>query len=120
MNEIVFASPRRFEVWKYSCSHSQLLMRSNKENTFSTRIEILFKGVDYMSIRSLLRGITITACMPGHDDFPADLSELSASTTIFRIASEGFTGFVAALVVFTKEDELEFFDESRLLTGPHF
>jgi hypothetical protein len=72
-----------------------------------------------MAIRSLLRGITITVWMSGHDDLPTGLSELSASRTIFRIASEGFTGFVAALAVFTKEDELEFFDESGLLTGPH-
>jgi hypothetical protein len=41
------------------------------------------------------------------------------SRTWFRICSEGFTGFISALAVFTNEDELEYYDESALLDVTH-
>jgi hypothetical protein len=72
-----------------------------------------------MAVRPLMDGVTLTACLPESDDLPAICSELATLCTWFRISSEGFTGFSAALAVFTSEDELEYYDESALLREPH-
>ena len=40
---------RRLKLWKYSVSHSQLLLLSPKDNVYATRLFILLKGVEYVS-----------------------------------------------------------------------
>jgi hypothetical protein len=41
----ILDSDRKFQVWKYTVGHSQLLLRSTKSPDCSTRIDVLFKGV---------------------------------------------------------------------------
>jgi hypothetical protein len=40
-----FHSDRVFELWSYTITHGQLLLRANKTNVFSSRVEVLFKDV---------------------------------------------------------------------------
>jgi hypothetical protein len=92
----VFASERLFQTWRYTVSHRQLLLRSNKTNAANTRIEILFKNVSLMLIGQIFRGLTITICDAaslnnfGMGDF--SLGE----RVLYQLATENFRGFVVA------------------------
>ncbi len=41
---------RRYKVWEYTVSHSQLLLRSPREDGYPTRIDVLFKGVSFLQL----------------------------------------------------------------------
>lgn len=41
---------RRLRMWKYSVSHSQLLLLSPKNDLNPTRFHVLFKGVESVSL----------------------------------------------------------------------
>jgi hypothetical protein len=64
MSESLFASSRTFRVWLYAVSHSTLLLRSVKEAGISTRIDVLFKPVRYMSMPMTLSGIDLRIVTP--------------------------------------------------------
>src|SRR5215212_7258145 len=55
----IIESPRTFQVWLYTVSHAQLLLRANPAPGDGERIEVLFKDVHSMSLDTLLRGLTI-------------------------------------------------------------
>ena len=59
-----FSSPelspnRQFQVWSYAVSHSWLLLRSNKTDVISARIEILFHDVAAMQLPTVIDDLTI-------------------------------------------------------------
>lgn len=41
---------RNFALWRYSVSHSQLLLRSNMDDELAARHEIYFKGVEFVHL----------------------------------------------------------------------
>jgi len=41
---------REFQLWRYGVSHSQLLLMSHKSDTQATRLMLLFKGVEEISL----------------------------------------------------------------------
>lgn len=126
MNEPLINHPdRRFQVWAYTVSHSQLLLwstRSVESDTekFSTRIEVLFKPVDAMYLPStVLQGLVVTLAGP----------EMSARITretgifpdghakFFEIKSGGRRGFVVASIVAEDEAEREYYEPSKYGVG---
>jgi hypothetical protein len=104
---IEFESRRAFRVWRYSVSHSQLLLRSNRNdqiplsnNRFgehSTRIEVLFKGVKSMEVPTSMKGL-----------------DIRKEGDIFRLRGVDWSGHIEALVMFSIEDEGHFYDPSSL------
>jgi hypothetical protein len=50
---------RRFQLWDYSPSLSRLLIRSPRRGDHQLNIDIVFLGVDYLSLRPILREIFI-------------------------------------------------------------
>jgi hypothetical protein len=116
MNEkVIFSSNRKFEVWRYTVSHHQLLIRSNKHNSSSTRIEVLFKDVVFMAIPPVMNGLTITKC-DAIDDVPlANLAGLHSLKPWYRIDADRLVGYVAAGAFITNEDELGYEDASPLM-----
>jgi hypothetical protein len=57
-----FSSDRRFQLWSYRVSHSQLLLRSVKDAEHTSRIDVLFKGVDALDLPTRLDGLVIENC----------------------------------------------------------
>ncbi len=59
MNEVIFQSNRTFRIWDYLVSHDHLLLHSriNEENI--DNIEIVFEGVSFIQLPTLLKGIVI-------------------------------------------------------------
>ncbi|GAA3126895.1 hypothetical protein GCM10017600_47410 [Streptosporangium carneum] len=50
---------REFQVWHYSVSHSTLLLRSVRVDGFTTRIDVLFAGVELMRIKPVYSRIAV-------------------------------------------------------------
>jgi hypothetical protein len=59
----VFRSERSFAVWAYTVSHSQLLLRTRTAGG-QPRIDVLFKPVEAMKIRTDFDGLVIRCATP--------------------------------------------------------
>lgn len=90
-----FESDRRFQVWLYSVSHAQLLLRSVKTAAFASRIDILFKAVELMDIPTAFNGL-----------------QIERSGGSYRLSGEGWQGRVVAAACFAAEDQGEYHDPS--------
>lgn len=107
-----FRSERRFEIWDYTVSHSQLLLRSAKTNSEQTRIEVLFKGVKLMNLPTYLDGISVEK---GSGDFPPQLTGIARDGDgLYRVLTRAFEGYVVAGAMFVHADDLDFNEPSRL------
>lgn len=114
----IFASNRLFEVWRYTVSHRQLLVRSNRGSLLETRLEVLFKDVAFMAILPVMKGMTITELDPAIDELPLSVMSIGIRRPWYRIESEGVVGYVAAGAILTNEDGLGYDGPSGLLLGP--
>jgi hypothetical protein len=108
MRELLYSSARRFQMWLYSPSHSQLLLRSNKSETERTRIDLLFKGVDALNLNSLLDGVRV------EKDESKDEASVAVKfgKTLYRLSGVEFNGFVVASSFSHMTDEGEYFEPS--------
>ena len=114
MSEAIIGFHRKFQVWLYSVSHGQLLLRSNRSEEFSTRIDILFKDVAAMALPTLFDGVSVaeTAKDAAHE-LNIQLGAWSIQNRkVFAIWGANFSGYVVAGAVFWHEDEGYHFDES--------
>ena len=109
MQELSFQ--RFFQIWNYTASHAQLLVRSNKDSENDTRIDILFKNVSIVHIPTALKNINITQGEPDreHRDFDP---ELIKGRYIFTVHCEGFSGYVVAGAMYFHEDSGTYRDPS--------
>ncbi|HEV7680342.1 MAG TPA: hypothetical protein VGQ42_17415 [Candidatus Dormibacteraeota bacterium] len=48
--EVLVRFDRPFEVWVYAVGHRQLLLRSVKSDTWTTRVDVLYKDVQAMML----------------------------------------------------------------------
>jgi hypothetical protein len=95
-----FDSDRRFQMWRYSVSHGQLLLRSNRDNDHATRIEVLFKAVDRVELPTLMHGLRVRR-----------------DSQRFMVGGQEWQGSVDALVMFAMEDAEDFAAPSQLFIG---
>ena len=93
----IIDSPRTFQVWLYTVSHAQLLLRANPTPEDGERIEVLFKGVHAMSLNTLLDGLTIT-------ETPDAPPAAGGPRRTFRLETAGARGTVVADAVFVHRD----------------
>lgn len=111
---------RDFQIWQYSVSHSQLLLRSVKGNKHKTRIDVLFKGVDLMHIPTHFSGFRISEI--AKEEFQSLQLSLGLSDDFedryFRVEGEGWKGVVVALAVFWVEEDAEHNEKSKLFDAP--
>ena len=109
-----FGFRRRFELWSYVVSHGQLLVRSNKSNEWSTRIDILFKDVVVMEIPTLFDEILVRRS--SQEEARSLQDRLGGVPTerrkLFIVQGLNFSGYVVAGAVFWHEDQGEFYDNS--------
>ena len=108
-----FVSSRNFEVWSYTVSHGQLLIRSNATVELPTRLEILFKNVSYMRIPVIFEGLEVYEAEKPRG------SEVLIGGQWFRLKFEGGEGYIGAGAFVTGEDQLPYHQPSLLLRGPH-
>lgn len=122
MGEIV-RSERRFELWLYTASHSQLLIRSKYDPASTERIEVLFTGVEWMALPSDLSGLVVTELSATSGS--ALLAEMAAPIThpqysdgrVYLLQAEGSRGTVVAAAAFVNRDHLPLGEPSGFYEG---
>jgi hypothetical protein len=106
---------RDFQVWLYTVSHAQLLLRSNRSDAEQTRVDILFKGVNAVQLPTIMRGLNMsTAPRSKAVEISKTLGvPLSRNDKVFVLRGADYVGFVVALVAFAHEDEGHHWDPSH-------
>jgi len=112
----IINSERRFQIWTYWVSHQQLLLRSNKSDNVSTRIEVLFEGVLEFHLPTSFDGLSVQRAS---DDEIRNLGILKESTLqefpqfkVYSVKGTDFIGYVAAANCACHEDEKEYNEPS--------
>lgn len=123
MADAIIDSKRSFQLWGYTVSHRELLLRSTKSADYPTRIDVFFKGVKEFHLPTSFKGLSIAHAsldelrtLPSHR---GGWAESGSDLKFFKIGGADFVGYVVALVVFCHEDDGEycepsFFDVSRI------
>src|SRR5215472_14871400 len=98
MSEAIIGFHRKFEVWLYSVSHGQLLLRSNRSEKFSTRIDVLFKDVAAMALPTVFDGLSVAEAVTDEArNLNIQLGALRISNRkVFVIWGPTFKGYVVA------------------------
>lgn len=111
--EPTFRSDRLFQVWRYTVSHGQLLIQSQKTELLATRLEILFKDVEYMAVRPIMDGLSIAPCP--RDRLPLFLAGLDVTGAWYELGCDKGDGYIACGAVAFSEDSLGYGQPSALL-----
>ncbi len=109
---LVFKSDRYFKFWEYIISHGSLLLRSPATNGYDTNIDVIVKGMEYISIPYSFDGIEI------HE---FHMSEIAGENTplrkdrdcfrfpdvhrVYKIFSEGFEYRIIASMLAVSEHD---------------
>jgi hypothetical protein len=100
-------------MWAFSVSHSRLLLRCVKVGPNDTRVDVLFKAVDYVGIPTVLDGLSIQFAT--WDEVGGLLTgSRSSDAKPWRVVTAGSAGVVVAGAVFVNEDAGEYYDPSPL------
>jgi hypothetical protein len=108
---------RRYQVWTYSVSHQQLLLRSTPQDADQTQIDILFKGVTASLLRPWYEHLSLRAPGPAERArIEAILAESPDEEHRTYVLSELPLSFVVASApLMWSEGEGNYWDESPLL-----
>ena len=96
-----FLSDRKFQLWRYTVSHGQLLLRSTKDDDHPTRVDVLFKNVHAIDLPASMDGLHIHKVGPQS----------------YRLRGNDWEGQVQAGVLAVAEDEGSYLDPSPLFLG---
>ncbi|GAB3932180.1 hypothetical protein [Micromonospora vulcania] len=103
-------SEREFQLWSYSVSHSQLLLRANRMpqgDQLPTTIEVLFKPVKAVQIQEAYLGLVIRCATEEESarilDGVSDYGYRSHEARVLLLESEGATGYVVTSAVGWRE-----------------
>jgi hypothetical protein len=118
MPTLLFETGRQHTVVRFVASHQQLLFRSNKGEGGATRAEVLFRGVQYMSVKSTIYDVfNIYEIALGERPQYLGLfyADPPASCKVFGIGGPSVGGVVVAAGYFCSEDDDEFWEPSNIL-----
>jgi hypothetical protein len=111
----LLSSERHFQIWQYTVSHSQLLLRANPDRASRKRVEVLFKGVEWLQLPTVLEGLTVvedptnaaiatvTSMMPGNS---------APKKTAFRLEGANYRGLVVCAAAFVNVDSRSYSEPS--------
>ena len=107
---------RSFEMWYYSVSRKQLLLRSNKsvDEGIESRLEVLFTGVISINMPTIVLLDCIYASEAKDAVIKGDL-EFSKDLQIYQLGKVP-VGYIASIYFQIDESNLEFYEPSRILT----
>jgi hypothetical protein len=111
-----FESKRPFQLWKYSVSHKQLLLRSNRDESRQTRVDVLFTNVSAMRVATHYETLRVVIAIG--DEAAEVLKSLGIARgphSEYYVIGGDPKGFVVAGGFAALEDEGSFSDPSGLL-----
>ena len=105
------------QLWSYTVSHSQLLLRATKDREHATRVDVLFKGVGAMQLPSVMSALTVREAESGEREaiLGSTSVDMPEERRCFVLEGPDFQGWVVAGAVVSAEDEGEYFEPSPLL-----
>ncbi len=111
-----FPTKRQYRVWAYEISHGLLLLRSNKSERITKRIDVLFANVVVMELPDTFDDLNITEY--NIEDMP-NIFEKTINLNIkdkklYLLKGTNFTGYIVADSVNWHEDEGEYYEPSFL------
>lgn len=102
---------RNFQLWEYTARHGSLLVRSPRKPTIPTNIDMIFVGVEFITLPRHLKGVEL---MHGSiDDVEragAALGREVDAEQVFVLVSEGNRFLVVAAAYKLDENEADIFD----------
>jgi hypothetical protein len=118
LGQEIFRSERDFAVWAFTVSHSQLLLRTRATDR-QPRIDILFKPVKAMKLRTEYKGLVIRCGTAAERDPILASSGLAGRTLRVLIVetAEG-SGYVVTGAIGWREDGGQDHDPSTLAFFP--
>lgn len=112
MERVHFSYHGTFQWWSYSASHGQLLLRSTKSTKRPTQIDVLFKNVSAVKLRTVMEDLEVLET----DADPENLArDERVPVTFFLVRSQGYEGHVVAGAVARDEGDHEYHENSPLL-----
>ena len=110
---MLYSSERPFQIWDFNVSHSQLLLRSPGSAGSGKNIDVIFLGVDFLGLPSILEGLTLDRASPEEAaKVIKSLARGGESCDVWSIRSEGRLYHVAAVALYVCENALDLFDSS--------
>ena len=117
----MFSSSRTFGLWDVLISHSQVLLRSAKDETDpdSRNIDLIFSGVFYVQLMTTLRGVEIRQMEQAAAEVVIEEigGMLYPGNHVFALLSGGRRYLVGAAVFRVEENDLHPMMTS--LAAPH-
>ena len=107
-----------FGLVLYHQNHGQLLLRSHdRDDGGPKRVDILFRGVVWMSLPSWFSDFTIEQCLLDEvlDYIPPSHRPKAESRKVFRVDIDRTPHYIIAGSVFAASDNLPYFEPSALL-----
>jgi hypothetical protein len=108
----------QFGLVLYYQHHGVLLLRSgDRDDGGPARIDLLFRGVVWMSLPSWFHDFTIEQCLLDEvlDCIPPGHRPKAESRKVYRVDIDRTPHYIIAGSVFAASDNLSFFDPSALL-----
>lgn len=109
---------RRFQMWEYSVSHGQLLLRSTKGRGESSRVDVLFSSVEGVK---LLTSVDLDEIAEQTESVAIEAGmwrRNSNENKYFRLRGPDGAGWIIAGTMTSHEDELEYHEPSGLPCWP--
>ncbi|MEV4347630.1 hypothetical protein AB0J83_24510 [Actinoplanes sp. NPDC049596] len=113
----LFRSERRFSVWAYSVSHSQLLLRATRSGD-ERRIDLLFKPVEAVKTRMDYDGLVVRCATAGEREFVLRETGAAAHNRVFFLETDDACDYVVASAMGWQADDLGDRDPSALASFP--
>jgi hypothetical protein len=107
----LFKYAGRFQIWSYTVSHGQLLLRSTRSPERATQIDVLFKNVSALSLSTTFDGLEV------FDDEDAVLPVFAKpihGRRVFIVRACDVEYYVVAGAVFHVESQASHNDSSPL------
>jgi hypothetical protein len=109
----LFESERHFRLWWARVGHGLLLLRSTKSDERSTRIDVLFKPVSVVKLRTSLDGLLVwRASAEEVTEIEREVGPTDPRETTFLVKAGEFRGYVVAASCAWHEDDGEHDDPS--------
>jgi hypothetical protein len=112
-----FKSDRVFQLWRYSASHGQLLIRSPKGPDsrvgFNEKnIDIYFDDVGYLQVPRFFHGVEISCLEKGiQDDIIETVRSKFPDDSIYKFVSSDVKFYVVGLLLRIEENSLGYMDD---------
>jgi hypothetical protein len=112
---------RKFQIWFYTVSHAQIILRCVKDGAHDSQVDFLFKNVHF--INSPAYGDNIEISEAGSDEAMRVNEEHEIpdylNARVFILKSGNLSGYIIAGHFECVESNADFYEESALLVGPY-